>query len=59
MNYYEYLGFDEDLNKIWALFILKLSEDKHISDIKYQNVKTAIETSRTLLEDSDNSDIIM
>ena len=40
-------------------FILNLSEDKHISDIKYQNVKTAIETSKTLLEDSDNSDIIM
>ena len=26
--------------------------------MKYQNVKTVIETSKTLLEDSDNSDII-
>ena len=52
-NYYGSLGFEEDMNKIYALFILKLSEDKVITNEKYQNVKTTLENSKKLFEDSD------
>ena len=47
-EYYETLGFSEGLNKIYVLFILKLCEDKDISSIKYEEVKTILSNSEKL-----------
>ena len=57
-EYYETLGFSEGLNKIYVLFILKLCEDKDISSIKYEEVKTILSNSEKLSKKIDCEDLV-
>ena len=57
-KYFKNLMFDEALNKISLLFILKLSEDENILDSNYNEIKITLENFQELLSSPDYQNII-